>query len=406
MPGSCTARTRSARPGCGTTPRSGCSPRRPVEHAGWQPWQVLGGPGTGKTSLLVDLAVARIAGGRGPGVGAGADAFKRAAGPPCAKRSPRACSPRHGPRRHSRTARAHRPLLRLRGAAPAGGRPRQPAAAADDRRRAGRRACARCCAGDIADGGHAVARAAARRAGMAGFAVELRDFMLRVGERGLGPEDLVELGREHDRPEWVAAGQVRHPVRAGDAAARCGRGGGARGQRARPRRRRTRRRGPDCLRDRPGPARPRTRPRAAPARRRRPAPRPAGRRPRPAARHRHGAHRRRRRPGPGDLRLPRCRPDLPHRRRGHGRCRIAAPDRARHQPPQRRRARRSRQPGSLPACPVSARTAARARHPAPRMARSASRCCASAASEAALVADTPAPRSPRATGCRGRRWRC
>ena len=32
----------------------------------WRPWQVLGGPGTGKTSLLVDLAVHRIASGAQP----------------------------------------------------------------------------------------------------------------------------------------------------------------------------------------------------------------------------------------------------------------------------------------------------------------------------------------------------
>nr|WP_243727083.1 ATP-dependent DNA helicase [Actinocrispum wychmicini] len=39
-----------------------------------------------------------------------------------------------------------------------------------------------------------------------GFADELRDLLLRASERGLGPDDLVELGREHQRDEWVAAG--------------------------------------------------------------------------------------------------------------------------------------------------------------------------------------------------------
>ncbi len=39
-----------------------------------------------------------------------------------------------------------------------------------------------------------------------GFAHELRDLLLRAAERGLGPEDLVELGQEHGRDEWVAAG--------------------------------------------------------------------------------------------------------------------------------------------------------------------------------------------------------
>ncbi|MPY79144.1 MAG: AAA family ATPase [Actinophytocola sp.] len=39
-----------------------------------------------------------------------------------------------------------------------------------------------------------------------GFAEELRDLLLRAAERGLGPEDLTRLGRQRRRPEWVAAG--------------------------------------------------------------------------------------------------------------------------------------------------------------------------------------------------------
>lgn len=40
-----------------------------------------------------------------------------------------------------------------------------------------------------------------------GFAEELRDLLMRAAERGLGPEDLTELGHRQDREEWVAAGQ-------------------------------------------------------------------------------------------------------------------------------------------------------------------------------------------------------
>ncbi len=43
--------------------------------------------------------------------------------------------------------------------------------------------------------------------GMTGFAVELRNLMLRANERGLGPEDLIDLGYAHDKAEWVAAGR-------------------------------------------------------------------------------------------------------------------------------------------------------------------------------------------------------
>ena len=42
--------------------------------------------------------------------------------------------------------------------------------------------------------------------GVPGFAEELRDLLLRAAERGLGPEDLIELGTRHGRDEWVAAG--------------------------------------------------------------------------------------------------------------------------------------------------------------------------------------------------------
>nr|WP_229679807.1 ATP-dependent DNA helicase [Saccharopolyspora subtropica] len=40
-----------------------------------------------------------------------------------------------------------------------------------------------------------------------GFAEELRDLMLRAAERGVGPERLINLGRRYDRPEWIAAGR-------------------------------------------------------------------------------------------------------------------------------------------------------------------------------------------------------
>ncbi|MGH3549489.1 MAG: ATP-dependent helicase [Pseudonocardiaceae bacterium] len=39
------------------------------------------------------------------------------------------------------------------------------------------------------------------------FAAELRDLLMRAAERGLAPEDLISLGRAHGRDEWVAAGR-------------------------------------------------------------------------------------------------------------------------------------------------------------------------------------------------------
>ena len=37
------------------------------------------------------------------------------------------------------------------------------------------------------------------------FAAELRDLLLRAAERGIGARTLADLGRQHGRPEWVAA---------------------------------------------------------------------------------------------------------------------------------------------------------------------------------------------------------
>ncbi|WP_380170178.1 ATP-dependent helicase [Kineococcus sp. DHX-1] len=44
--------------------------------------------------------------------------------------------------------------------------------------------------------------------GLRSFRNELRDLLMRAVERGLRAEDLVELGRRHDRPEWVAGAAV------------------------------------------------------------------------------------------------------------------------------------------------------------------------------------------------------
>src|SRR5699024_8338247 len=42
---------------------------------------------------------------------------------------------------------------------------------------------------------------------MVGFARQLRDFLLRAVERGVGPDELVELGERFERANWVAAGE-------------------------------------------------------------------------------------------------------------------------------------------------------------------------------------------------------
>ncbi|MFD6162758.1 PD-(D/E)XK nuclease family protein [Nocardia sp. NPDC060256] len=184
-------------------------PTRP----GWRPWQVLGGPGTGKTALLVDLAAERIAAGDDPesvlvlahskqAASAARDAITaRLAGPdaeggvPGATREPLA-----------RTLHSYAfSVLRRHATAHGNPPPRLLTGAEQD---AVLREMLRGDLIDIAEGADGLWPERLQPAlALGGFAEQLRDLMLRATERGLGPEDLVRLGREHGKPEWVAAGK-------------------------------------------------------------------------------------------------------------------------------------------------------------------------------------------------------
>jgi superfamily I DNA/RNA helicase/RecB family exonuclease len=61
-------------------------------------------------------------------------------------------------------------------------------------------------AGDIEDEAHYWPDRLWPALGVPGFAEEVRDLMLRAAERGLGPEDLIKIGRDTKHPEWVATG--------------------------------------------------------------------------------------------------------------------------------------------------------------------------------------------------------
>ena len=68
-------------------------------------------------------------------------------------------------------------------------------------------------AGDLEDGDRsAVAWPAQLRPALStvGFATELRDLLARCTERGVDPVELQRIGRRADRPEWLAAGQFAH----------------------------------------------------------------------------------------------------------------------------------------------------------------------------------------------------
>ncbi|WP_200172816.1 ATP-dependent helicase [Tomitella cavernea] len=177
--------------------------------------QVLGGPGTGKTALLVDAAVARLAAGADPESVLVLTQSTRAAATMRAEITRRLFAGR--PDTASRATRE--PMVRtvhsyafgvLRLHASAHGNP-PPQLITGAEKDAVIRELLRGDNEDLAAGGDAARRAWPRRLqpalGLVGFARELRDVMLRAAERGYGPEDLVRLGKGHRRADWQAVGR-------------------------------------------------------------------------------------------------------------------------------------------------------------------------------------------------------
>ena len=171
--------------------------------------RVLGGPGTGKTTLLIDEAAARIAGGTDPEsvlllTGSG----RLAAATRGALTARLLRSAAAGPGR----AVVREPLVRsvhsyafavLRKAAERAGDPppRLVTGAEQDG------VIAELLAGDLEDGGARWPRELRPALQTAGFATELRDLLSRCAQRGVDPAELGRIGRRHGRPEWVAAGR-------------------------------------------------------------------------------------------------------------------------------------------------------------------------------------------------------
>jgi superfamily I DNA/RNA helicase/RecB family exonuclease len=174
--------------------------------------RVLGGPGTGKSSLLVDAAAAQISAGVDP------ESVLLLTG-----------SGRMGMRARSRLTTA---LLRSHTTGPCRAAVREPLVrtvhsyAYSVLRRAAERAgdapprlvtsaeqdaiIRELLAGDLENGpAAATAWPAHLRPALstAGFAAELRNLLARCSERGVDPQELQRLGRRCRRPEWTAAGQ-------------------------------------------------------------------------------------------------------------------------------------------------------------------------------------------------------
>ncbi len=182
-------------------PQLDASQQAVVDHAGG-PLLVLAGPGTGKTTTIVESVAARIERGADPesvlvltfGRKASAEVRERVTSRlSVVTREPLARtfhSYAFGLLRRE-AARRGQPTPRLLTGAEQTVRVRELLAGRTDRWPEAMRAAVE----------------------TSGFARELRDLVLRAYERGLTPDDLRRLGGEHARPAWVAAGRVHGRVR-------------------------------------------------------------------------------------------------------------------------------------------------------------------------------------------------
>lgn len=173
--------------------------------AAWAPYLVHGGPGTGKTALIVDAAVERLsrpdvdpesvlvlAAGRRSAVALREEITRRILSIDRAQREPLV-----------RTVHSYAfAVLRLQASVHGNPPPRLITGSEQDV------VLRELLAGDLADGAHYWPASLRPALGTDGFAQALRDLIMRAAERGVGPQDLTALGRRQRRPEWVAAGQA------------------------------------------------------------------------------------------------------------------------------------------------------------------------------------------------------
>ncbi|MEB3982184.1 ATP-dependent DNA helicase [Mycobacterium sp. 663a-19] len=171
--------------------------------------RVLGGPGTGKSSLLVDAAVARIGAGVDPEsvlllTGSGRLGVRQRSALTTALLRPRAAGARRAAVREPlvRTVHGYAYAVLRRAAVRAGDAPPRLVTSAEQD------AIVReLLAGDLEDGPAAWPEHLRPALRTAGFATELRNLLARCAERGVDAQQLQRLGRRCRRPEWAAAGR-------------------------------------------------------------------------------------------------------------------------------------------------------------------------------------------------------
>ncbi|HEX3789309.1 MAG TPA: UvrD-helicase domain-containing protein, partial [Pseudonocardiaceae bacterium] len=171
--------------------------------------RVLGGPGTGKSSLLIDVAATRIGAGTAPGsvlllTGSGRMGAQARSALTARLLNSHEAGTRPAVIREPLVRSVHSyafAVLRLAAQRAGGPPPRLVTSAEQDA------IIAELLAGEIADG--ADAWPAELRAALAtdGFAAELRELLTRCAERGVDPAQLERVGRLSGRPEWTAAGR-------------------------------------------------------------------------------------------------------------------------------------------------------------------------------------------------------
>ena len=169
--------------------------------------RVLGGPGTGKTTLLAEVAAQRVrSGGADPERVLVLTTSRRAAESLRADIT-RKLTAADGPEPRTvreplvRTVHSYAfAVLRLQAAADDLPPPRLLSGPEQDV------VVRELLAGDLAGGAVDWPERLRPALSVPGFAEELRDLLLRAAERGLGPEDLIKLGHNRGCEEWIAAG--------------------------------------------------------------------------------------------------------------------------------------------------------------------------------------------------------
>jgi superfamily I DNA/RNA helicase/RecB family exonuclease len=171
--------------------------------------RVLGGPGTGKSSLLIDVAATRIAAGADPEsvlllTGSGRIGAQARSVLTARLLSSQDAGARFAVIREPLVRSVHSyafAVLRLAAQRAGGPPPRLVTSAEQDA------IIAELLAGEIADGATAWPTELRAALGTDGFAAELRELLTRCAERGVDPAQLERVGRLSGRPEWTAAGR-------------------------------------------------------------------------------------------------------------------------------------------------------------------------------------------------------